>query len=101
MHAAGLSSHRLIRFGTPPVSIKDGDEVGENLKQYFDDIDCVCCVSDSPAFVVQRVLQEQGIQGPNNVGVAGSVGSFIEQSFKSSHVRAKRIQVLFEAANLN
>ncbi|MFK8081268.1 MAG: LacI family DNA-binding transcriptional regulator [Granulosicoccus sp.] len=71
MKAAGLSSHRMIRFGTPPMSIKDGYLIGKNLKQYYADIDCVFCVSDSPAFGVQRALQEQGIQVPNDVGVAG------------------------------
>jgi len=71
MKAAGLSSHRMIRFGTPPMSIKDGYVIGKNLKNYYADIDCVFCVSDSPAFGVQRALQEQGVQVPNDVGVAG------------------------------
>ncbi|MFK7995018.1 MAG: LacI family DNA-binding transcriptional regulator [Granulosicoccus sp.] len=71
MEDAGLSPHRMIRFGTPPMSIKDGYFIGKNLKQYFDDIDCVFCVSDSPAFGVLRALQEQGVQVPNDVGVAG------------------------------
>jgi len=71
MEAAGLSPHRLIRFGTPPMSIKDGYSVGKNLNEYYDDIDCVFCVSDSPAFGVLKALQENGIQVPNDVGVAG------------------------------
>ncbi|MFK7861423.1 MAG: LacI family DNA-binding transcriptional regulator [Granulosicoccus sp.] len=71
MEAAGLSSHRMIRYGTPPMSIKDGFHIGKNLKQYYVDIDCVFCVSDSPAFGVLRALQEQGVQVPNDVGVAG------------------------------
>jgi len=44
MENAGLSAHRMIRFGTPPMSIKDGHFVGTNLNQYYDDIDCVFCV---------------------------------------------------------
>ena len=71
MEAAGLSSHRMIRFGTPPMSIKDGYFIGKNLKEYYTDIDCVFCVSDSPAFGVLRALQEQGVKVPNDVGVAG------------------------------
>jgi len=34
MKSAGLSAHRMIRFGTPPMSIKDGHFVGQNLQQY-------------------------------------------------------------------
>ncbi len=75
MEAAGLSPHRMIRYGTPPMSIKDGYYIGKNLKQFFADIDCVFCVSDSPAFGVIRALQEQGVQVPNDVGVAG-IGNF-------------------------
>jgi len=71
MAHAKLSSHRMIRFGSPPMSIKDGYTVGQNLKQYFSDIDCVFCVSDSPAFGLLTALQQQGIQVPNEVGVAG------------------------------
>jgi len=71
MQAAGLSPHRMIRYGEPPMSIKDGYYIGKNLKQYYDDIDCVFCVSDSPAFGLLRALQEQGVQVPNDVGVAG------------------------------
>ena len=71
MNAAGLSAHRMIRFGSPPMSIKDGYYVGKNLNQYFPDIDCVFCVSDSPAFGVLRALQELGVNVPSDVGVAG------------------------------
>jgi len=71
MEFAGLSPHRMIRFGTPPMSIKDGHFIGTHLNDYYKDIDCVFCVSDSPAFGVLRALQERGIQVPNDVGVAG------------------------------
>jgi LacI family gluconate utilization system Gnt-I transcriptional repressor len=71
MEAAGLSAYRMIRYGTPPMSIKDGYFLGKNLNQYYDDIDCVFCVSDSSAFGVLTALGEQGIQVPNDVGVAG------------------------------
>jgi len=71
MESAGLSAHRMIRFGTPPMSIKDGHFVGENLKQYYDDIDCVFCVSDAPAFGVISGLKAKGINVPNDIGVAG------------------------------
>ncbi len=80
MEAAGLSSHRMIRYGNPPMSIKDGYYIGKNLKEYYSDIDCVFCVSDSPAFGVLQALQENGVQVPNEVGVAG-FGNFEVSSY--------------------
>lgn len=71
MENAGLSPHRMIRFGNPPMSIKDGYFIGKNLNQYYDDIDCVFCVSDAPAFGLISGLKEKGISVPNDIGVAG------------------------------
>ena len=71
MESAGLSAHRMIRFGTPPMSIKDGYFIGTNLNQYYDDIDCVFCVSDAPAFGVLTALKERGIKVPDDIGIAG------------------------------
>ena len=71
MRDANLSSHRMIRFGNPPMSIKDGYFIGKNLKQYYDDIDCIFCVSDAPAFGVLTALKEQGIDVPQDIGIAG------------------------------
>lgn len=71
MEDANLSPHRMIRYGAPPMSIKDGYDIGMNLDKYFDDIDCIFCVSDSPAFGVLTALRERGVQVPSDVGVAG------------------------------
>ena len=71
MTDADLSSHRMIRFGTPPMSIQDGYFVGKNLDQYYDDIDCVFCVSDLPAFGLLTALRERGVRVPEDVGVTG------------------------------
>ncbi|MFK8077715.1 MAG: LacI family DNA-binding transcriptional regulator [Granulosicoccus sp.] len=71
MQDANLSPHRMIRYGAPPMSIKDGYDIGMNLDNYFDDIDCIFCVSDSPAFGVLTALRERGVQVPSDVGVAG------------------------------
>jgi len=90
MEAAGLSSHRMIRFGAPPMSIKDGYFVGKNLKQYYDDIDCIFCVSDSPAFGVLRALQEQGVEVPNDVGVAG-FGNFEVSRYAQPSITTVRV----------
>lgn len=90
MEAAGLSPHRMIRFGTPPMSIKDGYAIGKDLKQYYADIDCIFCVSDSPAFGVLRALQEQGVNVPNDVGVAG-FGNFEVSRFTSPSITTVKV----------
>ncbi len=71
MESSGFSAHRMIRFGTPPMSIQNGYFVGKNLDQYYNDIDCVFCVSDAPAYGVISGLKERGISVPGEIGVAG------------------------------
>jgi len=95
MENAGLSAHRMIRFGTPPMSIKDGHFVGSNLHQYYDDIDCVFCVSDAPAFGVISGLKEKGIKVPDDIGVAG-FGDFEVSRYSSPSIST----VKFDAAEL-
>ena len=95
MEAAGLSAHRMIRFGQPPMSIKDGHFVGSNLKQYYDDIDCIFCVSDAPAFGVISALKEQGIDVPDDIGVAG-FGDFEVSRFSNPTITT----VKFDAEEL-
>jgi len=82
MENAGLSAHRMIRFGQPPMSIKDGYFIGSNLKHYYADIDCVFCVSDAPAFGLIRGLTECGINVPDDIGVAG-FGNFEVSRYSS------------------
>ncbi len=95
MENAGLSPHRLIRFGTPPMSIKDGHFVGSNLYQHYDDIDCVFCVSDAPAFGVISGLKENGIKVPDDIGVAG-FGDFEVSRYSTPSIST----VKFDAAEL-
>lgn len=90
MEAARLSSHRMIRYGTPPMSIKDGYDVGKNLRHYFDDIDCIFCVSDSPAFGVITALREEGVQVPTDVGVAG-FGNFEVSRYSTPSISTVKV----------
>ena len=95
MEQAGLSAHRMIRFGNPPMSIKDGYTVGSNLEQYYDDIDCIFCVSDSPAFGVLTALKEKGINVPEEIGIAG-FGDFEVSSYSLPSITT----VQFDASEL-
>ncbi len=41
MHNAGLSAHRMIRYGQPPMTIEDGYKLGSEFNQHFADADCI------------------------------------------------------------
>ncbi len=95
MESAGLSAHRMIRFGQPPMSIRDGYFVGKNLSQFYDDIDCVFCVSDAPAYGVISALKERGLHVPEDIGVAG-FGDFEVSRYSSPSITT----VQFDAAEV-
>ena len=82
MRAAGLSDHRMMRAGRPPMSIEDGAAALPDLLARFPDTDCIFCVSDAPAFGVLAALKARGIAVPDQMGVAG-FGNFEVSRFSS------------------
>ncbi len=71
MQEAGLSTHRLIKIGKPPLSIEIGAEAIGPLLNDFPDTDCVFCVSDAPAFGALSALRSMGKSIPHDIGIAG------------------------------
>lgn len=71
MTAAGLSAHRVLQMGKPPISIEDGARAVPMLLEAYPDIDCIFCVSDAPAFGVLSALGAMGKTVPDDIGVAG------------------------------
>lgn len=71
MKQAGLSPHRILRFGSPPLSIEDGANALPQILKEFPDTDCIFCVSDVPAFGVLSALLALGKRVPEDIGVAG------------------------------
>ncbi|MEP0962445.1 MAG: LacI family DNA-binding transcriptional regulator [Roseobacter sp.] len=71
MEAAGLSAHRLLRIGKPPLSIEDGSAAVPKMLVQYPDVDCIFCVSDVAAFGVLSALKEAGRSVPNDIGVVG------------------------------
>ncbi|WP_029063219.1 LacI family DNA-binding transcriptional regulator [Labrenzia sp. DG1229] len=71
MQDAGLSAHRMIRYGIPPLTIDSGSEAVAQLLADFPDTDCVFCVSDVAAFGVQSRLISEGYSIPGDIAVAG------------------------------
>ncbi|WP_394689365.1 LacI family DNA-binding transcriptional regulator [Hoeflea sp.] len=71
MEQSGLSAHRLLRFGRPPLSIEDGAAALPALLAQFPDTDCIFCVSDVPAFGVLSALKSLGRVVPDEIGIVG------------------------------
>lgn len=82
MQSAGLSAHRMVRYGKPPISIEDGYHIGSGYKEHFADADCIFCVSDAPAFGVLSALKSQQIRVPQDIAVVG-FGNFEVSRFSS------------------
>lgn len=85
MQAAGLSAHRLMKIGKPPLSIEDGADAVPDLLNLFPDTDCVFCVSDAPAFGALSALGALGRDVPNEIGVAG-FGNFEVSRFANPSI---------------
>lgn len=82
MLKAGLSDHRILRVGRPPMSIEDGAASLPELLDRFPDTDCIFCVSDAPAFGVLAALKARNLKVPEDIGVAG-FGNFEVSRFSS------------------
>lgn len=82
MRAAGLSDHRILRAGKPPMSIEDGAAALPDLLARFPDTECIFCVSDAPAFGVLSALKALGTAVPEQIGVAG-FGNFEVSRFSA------------------
>lgn len=82
MEQAGLSPHRLIKIGKPPLSIDDGAAAIPKLLVQYPDADCVFCVSDLAAFGALSGLKAAGRSVPDDIGVVG-FGNFEVSRFAS------------------
>lgn len=95
MERAGLSAHRILMIGKPPLSIEDGAAGVPILLEKHPDIDCIFCVSDVPAFGVLSALHDAGKSVPNDIAVAGfgnfEVSRFSTPSITTVTVDPKRI----------
>jgi len=95
MKAAGLSSHRLVRVGKPPLSIEDGSAAASALLDQYPDTDCIFCVSDPAAFGVLSSLRSMGKQVPEDIGLVGfgnfEVSRFSTPAITTVEVDPKRI----------
>ena len=71
MEAAGLSAHRILKIGKPPLSIEEGAAAAPQLLARFPDTECIFCVSDAPAFGVLSSMGALGKSVPGDIGIVG------------------------------
>ncbi len=67
----GLEGNRIISFGTPPITMKQGGEAIVRLIEQWPDVEAAVCVSDLSAFGALMECHRRGWQVPERVAIAG------------------------------
>jgi LacI family gluconate utilization system Gnt-I transcriptional repressor len=71
MTALGLHERRVISFGTPPISMKQGGEAIVQLIEQWPEAEAAICVSDLSAFGALVECQRRGWDVPKRIALAG------------------------------
>lgn len=71
MAALGLNDTRIISFGTPPISMKQGGEALARLVDQWPDVEAAICVSDLSAFGALTECQRRNWHVPKRIAIAG------------------------------
>ena len=67
----GLSKARIISFGTPPISMKQGGDALVRLIEQWPKVEAAICVSDLSAFGAVMECQRRGWAVPERIAIAG------------------------------
>jgi LacI family transcriptional regulator, gluconate utilization system Gnt-I transcriptional repressor len=71
MKALGLKETRIMSFGTPPISMKQGGEALARLVEQWPDVEAAICVSDLSAFGALVECQRRKWSVPDRIAIAG------------------------------
>ena len=71
MAALGLTDTRIMSFGTPPISMKQGGEALARLVEQWPDVEAAICVSDLSAFGALAECQRRTWPVPQRIAIAG------------------------------
>ncbi|MBG1233287.1 LacI family DNA-binding transcriptional regulator [Aestuariivirga litoralis] len=71
MAELGLKETRVISFGTPPISMKQGGEALAKLIEQWPEVEAAICVSDLSAFGALMECQKRKWAVPKRVAIAG------------------------------
>lgn len=62
---------RVVSFGTPPISMRQGGEAVVRLLEQWPEVEAAMCVSDLSAFGVAMECHRRGWEIPERIAVAG------------------------------
>jgi len=71
MTELGLKDMRVISFGTPPITMKQGGEALAQLLDQWPEVEAAICVSDLSAFGALMECQRRKWAVPKKVAIAG------------------------------
>lgn len=71
MSALGLAERRVISFGTPPISMKQGGEALVRLVEQWPEVEAAICVSDLSAFGALMECHRRDWKVPERIAIAG------------------------------
>lgn len=71
MRELGLNEARVISFGTPPISMKQGGEAIVRLVEQWPEVEAAICVSDLSAFGALMECQRRNWKVPKRIAIAG------------------------------
>jgi LacI family gluconate utilization system Gnt-I transcriptional repressor len=71
MAELGLKETRIISFGTPPISMKQGGEALARLVEQWPDVEAAICVSDLSAFGALTECLRRKWAVPGRIAIAG------------------------------
>lgn len=71
MAELGLTESRVISFGTPPISMKQGGEAVVRLVEEWPEVEAAICVSDLSAFGAVMECNRRKWKVPQRIAIAG------------------------------
>lgn len=71
MASLGLKESRVISFGTPPITMKQGGEALVQLLEQWPEVEAAICVSDLSAFGAVMECHRRGWKVPERIAIAG------------------------------
>ena len=71
MAELGLTASRVISFGTPPISMRQGGEAIAHLMEQWPDVEAAICVSDLSAFGAVMECSRRNWKVPQRIAIAG------------------------------
>ncbi|MCR9138747.1 MAG: LacI family DNA-binding transcriptional regulator [Alphaproteobacteria bacterium] len=67
----GLDTTRIIAWGTPPITMREGASAMRQMLEQWPDTEAVMCVSDLSAFGAMTECQRAGLSVPGDIAIGG------------------------------